>query len=359
MNKDWVILPFAEAVEINPNVPLIRNKIYPFVEMQKIDPSSRIVTPSKLRAFNGGGSRFRNGDTLMARITPSLENGKIAKYKNTEDVPFGHGSTEFIVIRGKEGVTDNDFVYYLMRSDLVRNYAMTQMTGTSGRQRVPVDSLYHLDVPIPPLLEQRAIAHILGTLDDKIELNRRMNETLEAMARALFKAWFVDFEPVRAKMEGRWKRGQSLPGMPAHLYDLLPDRLVDSELGEIPEGWDVKPIGEVVKIVGGGTPSTDEEIRKIADTYHAWRGEPDAGTYEDVPGFCKSATIKDIRKHGYVLTPGRYVGVPPQEEDGIPFEEKMTELTAKLFEQFTEAHRLEAEIRKNMKHLGFGEDYEI
>ncbi|MHB2153729.1 class I SAM-dependent DNA methyltransferase [Calditrichota bacterium GD2] len=103
---------------------------------------------------------------------------------------------------------------------------------------------------------------------------------------------------------------------------------------------------------------TDEEIRKIANTYHAWRGEPDAGTYEDVPGFCKSATIEDIRKHGYVLTPGRYVGAPPQEDDGIPFEEKMTELTAKLFEQFTEAHRLEAEIRKNLKHLGFGEDYE-
>ena len=81
-----------------------------------------------------------------------------------------------------------------------------------------------------------AIAHILGTLDDKIELNRKQNETLEAMARALFKAWFVDFEPVRAKMEGRWQRGQSLPGLPAHLYDTFPDRLIESELGEIPEG---------------------------------------------------------------------------------------------------------------------------
>ena len=79
--------------------------------------------------------------------------------------------------------------------------------------------------------EQRAIAHVLGTLDDKIELNRRMNETLEAMARALFKSWFVDFEPVRAKMEGRWRRGESLPGLPAEHYHLFPDRLVDSELG--------------------------------------------------------------------------------------------------------------------------------
>ena len=90
-----------------------------------------------------------------------------------------------------------------------------------------------LDCPLPPLAEQRAIAHILGTLDDKIELNRRMNETLEAMARALFKSWFVDFDPVRAKAEGRD------PGLPKPLADLFPARLVDSELGEIPEGWEV------------------------------------------------------------------------------------------------------------------------
>jgi type I restriction enzyme S subunit len=102
-------------------------------------------------------------------------------------------------------------------------------------------------IPSDPA-EQRAIAHILGTLDDKIELNRRMNETLEAMARALFKSWFVDFDPVRAKMEGRWQRGQSLPGLPAHLYDLFPDRLVDSELGEIPEGWEAKALPEVIEV---------------------------------------------------------------------------------------------------------------
>ena len=100
----------------------------------------------------------------------------------------------------------------------------------------------------PPLPEQRAIAHVLGTLDDKIELNRRMNETLEAMARALFKSWFVAFEPIRAKMEGRWRPGESLPGLPTEHYDLFPDRLVDSELGEIPKGWEVKALGVVVEL---------------------------------------------------------------------------------------------------------------
>jgi type I restriction enzyme S subunit len=96
--------------------------------------------------------------------------------------------------------------------------------------------------------ERAAIAHILGTLDDKIELNRKMAATLEAMARALFKAWFVDFEPVRAKMEGRWQRGQSLPGLPAHLYDLFPDRLVETEQGEIPEGWELVALPELIEV---------------------------------------------------------------------------------------------------------------
>ena len=104
-----------------------------------------------------------------------------------------------------------------------------------------------LEIPLPPLPEQRAIAHILGTLDDKIDLNRRMNETLEEMARALFKSWFVDFDPVRAKIEGRWRQGESLPGLPADLYDLFPDRLVPSELGEMPEGWEVKTLGDVAE----------------------------------------------------------------------------------------------------------------
>lgn len=129
--------------------------------------------------------------------------------------------------------------------------------GSTGQTELSRARLGTFLIPMPTSLEeQRAIAHILGTLDDKIELNRKQNETLEAMARALFKAWFVDFEPVRAKMEGRWQRGQSLPGLPAHLYDLFPDRLVESELGEIPEEWRVGSFSDAVEIIGGGTPKT-------------------------------------------------------------------------------------------------------
>ena len=233
---------------VNPRVRLDRGETYPFVDMASVDPGSRSAYPSSQREFRGGGSKFHNGDTLMARITPCLENGKIARYQAPETMSKAHGSTEFIVIRGRPKVTDNDFAYYLTQWNEVREYAISHMTGTSGRQRVPVDSLDHLIIPLPSLPQQRAIAHVLGTLDDKIELNRRMNETLEEMARALFKSWFVDFDPVRAKMEGRWRRGESLPGLPADLYDLFPDRTVPSELGEIPEGWEVKALGELVEL---------------------------------------------------------------------------------------------------------------
>jgi type I restriction enzyme S subunit len=159
-----------------------------------------------------------------------------------------------------------------------------------------------LELPFPPLPEQRAIAHILGTLDDKIELNRKQNETLEAMARALFKAWFVDFEPVRAKLEGRWQRGQSLPGVPAHLYDLFPDRLVESELGEIPEGWEIQPLSKLLIIIGGGTPKTS-----IAEY---WNGDIPWFSVVDTPALGDVfvvSTEKNITRQGVANSSARLI----------------------------------------------------
>jgi type I restriction enzyme S subunit len=152
----------------------------------------------------------------------------------------------------KPGI-DQGFLRYLLLS-CVPLFQLHVQDKRTTMGHVTKKDLQRIRVRIPPLQEQRAIAHILGTLDDKIELNRRMSETLEAMARALFKAWFVDFEPVRAKMEGRWRRGQSLPGLPVHLYELFPDRLVDSELGEIPEGWRVVRLGDLISFEKGRKP---------------------------------------------------------------------------------------------------------
>ena len=132
---------------------------------------------------------------------------------------------------------DPRFCYFLLKS-----LDLAQFNVGSGVPTLNRNHVHPLPVSLPPLPEQRAIAHILGTLDDKIELNRRINETLEAMARALFKSWFVDFEPVRAKMAGRDT------GLPSHLADLFPDRLVDSELGKVPEGWEVKALSMMIDL---------------------------------------------------------------------------------------------------------------
>ncbi len=146
---------------------------------------------------------------------------------------------------------DSRFVHYSIQSPACRSW-VARSAAQSAQPNFNLQEIGDLPIPEISLEAQRAIAHILGTLDDKIELNRKQSEALETMARALFKAWFVDFEPVRAKLEGRWQRGQSLLGLPAHLYDLFPDRLVDSELGEIPEGWEVSALGEVCSYLNRG-----------------------------------------------------------------------------------------------------------
>lgn len=130
---------------------------------------------------------------------------------------------------------DVRFCYYALRSIDFQQFNVGSGVPTLNRNHIA-----SLSIAIPPLPEQRRIAKILGDLDDKIELNRKMNETLEEMARALFKSWFVDFDPVRAKMEGRQPTG-----MDAATAALFPDRLVGSELGLIPEGWEVKALGEI------------------------------------------------------------------------------------------------------------------
>jgi type I restriction enzyme S subunit len=153
-------------------------------------------------------------------------------------------------LRPKQGAVA-DFLPYLLLGNKQRLLGLVDLAG-HGTGRLNTHELNGLDVLLPPEPEQRAIARILGTLDDKVDLNRRMNQTLEQTARALFKSWFVDFDPVRAKSEGRDT------GLLPHLADLFPDSFEDSELGEIPKGWRVAPIGECATIVGGSTPSTKE-----------------------------------------------------------------------------------------------------
>jgi len=222
MVADWQVMTLDEAIHINPQRPLPKGTAAPFIAMEDIVPSQRLAEVKQTREYEGAGSRFMNGDTLFARITPCLENGKTAFISQLPQGAVGHGSTEFIVMSGKENLSDNLFVYYLARDPNFRSYSIQQMEGTSGRQRVPVSAISKLIIELPPLPEQRTIAAILGVLDDKIELNRRMNRTLEAIAQALFKSWFVDFEPFRN------------------------NAMKESPMGNIPNGWRVGTFGDIV-----------------------------------------------------------------------------------------------------------------
>jgi len=154
-----------------------------------------------------------------------------------------------VLVKDKRAI-DTGFLHYLMCSGGYRHEVLASATGTTVKHTSP-ERIRRYKFWRPPIGEQRAIAHILGTLDDKIELNRRMSETLVAMAQALFKSWFLDFDPVRAKAEGRD------PGLPSILADLFPGGLIDSELGEIPEGCGIGSILDQARLLSGGTPKSD------------------------------------------------------------------------------------------------------
>ncbi len=193
--------------------------------------------------------KVRPGDIVLSTVRPNQRHFGILR-----DLPKNFlASTGFAVFRGQADVADTDYLYWFLTQDRIVDQLQTIAEhSTSAYPSIRPADIESLGIRLPPLAEQGAIAHILGALDDKIELNRRMNRTLEAMAQAIFKDWFVNFGPVRAKMEGR------APYLPPETWDLFPDRLVDSELGEIPEGWEVSEIGAEVDVVGGGTPSTKD-----------------------------------------------------------------------------------------------------
>ena len=200
--SEWIEKRMDEVADFNPRESLKKGSIAKKVAMDKLQPFCRDVPYFEMESFSGG-TKFRNNDTIMARITPCLENGKTAKVNILEDDEIGFGSTEFIVFRAKEE-TDPDFLYYLVISPAVREPAIKSIVGSSGRQRVQTDVVQKLMVRVPDLNTQRAIAGVLKSLDDKIAENRKINNNLFEQMQALYKAWFVDFEPFGGVRPSSW-----------------------------------------------------------------------------------------------------------------------------------------------------------
>ena len=266
-----------EYIDINPRETIIRGCLAKKIPMDKLQPFCRDIPEYETSEFNGG-SKFRNGDTIMARITPCLENGKTAMVNILDSNEVGFGSTEYIVFRAKKNLTTPDFVYYLICSSLVRDPAIKSMVGSSGRQRVQTDVIANLDIDFPKLSDQVKIAGVLKSLDDKIALNNAINNNLEQQAQALFKKWFIDNpenvdwsagtfrELIQSTLNGDWGkeaptgnntekvyciRGADIPEVKAGNKGKMPTRYI------LPKNLANKKLeaGDIVVEISGGSPT--------------------------------------------------------------------------------------------------------
>ena len=234
---------------------------------------------------------IEEGDVLVARMPEPT-----GRAWHVATLPWpAVTAVDVAIIRTDRSRLDPQFVSYFLNSGPCLALIDSLTTGTT-RRRIKRTDIERLTVPLPLLDEQRAIAHVLGTLDDKIELNRRMNATLEAMARAVFKDWFVDFGPVRAKLAGRE------PYLPPEVWSLFPDRLVDSELGEIPKGWEVGALGNAV-VTTKGCSYRSKELTESETALVTLKSFARGGGYR--PDGLKSFVGK--YKAGQVVHPGEVV----------------------------------------------------
>lgn len=230
--EDWKEYRLGEMIQCNPQVKLEKGKSYNLIDIDSIEIGSRYVKGKELTVYDGqSGCHFQNGDTVMARITPCLENGKIAQVQCESQKGFG--STELFVFRGTENKTDSDYVFNLMSMQFIRNLAANSMTGASGRQRADLGFIKRIKWNFPPLPTQQKIASILSAYDNLIQNYKKQIEALQTGACELYKEWFVRFR---------------FPGY----------QTAEFENG-IPEGWKIERIGNIGEVIGGGTPSTENE----------------------------------------------------------------------------------------------------
>ena len=203
MRSEWTKKKLSDIADFNPRETIKKGAVAKKISMDVLRPFYRDVPYYTEECFSGG-TKFRNGDTIMARITPCLENGKTAHVSILNDGEVGFGSTEYIVFRAKEGIANKDYLYYLVCSPEVREPAIKSMVGSSGRQRVQTDVVKNLEIDVPPLVDQEKIGSFLKSFDDKIALNDKINKNLEQQAQAIFKSWFIDLEPFSNQKPSDW-----------------------------------------------------------------------------------------------------------------------------------------------------------
>ena len=198
MKSEWTKMKLSDIADFNPRETIKKGEIAKKISMDVLRPFYRDVPYYTEECFSGG-TKFRNGDTIMARITPCLENGKTAQVSILNDGEVGFGSTEYIVFRAKKGIADKDYLYYLVCSPEVREPSIKSMVGSSGRQRVQTDVVKNLKIDVPPLVEQERIGSFLRLIDDKIALNDKINNNLEQQAQALYENIFCIHSDIDTK----------------------------------------------------------------------------------------------------------------------------------------------------------------
>ncbi|MEL1716879.1 restriction endonuclease subunit S [Klebsiella pneumoniae] len=256
--------------------------------MASLPENGRDISNISNKIFTGSGSKFSNSDTLFARITPCLENGKTSLVSGLRDDEVAFGSTEFIVLSAKEPEYDSDYIYYLSRLPEFRSFAQSRMEGTSGRQRVAWQALAEYEYEFPDKVCRKYAGELLKKFDDKILLNHQINQTLEQVAQALFKSWFVDFEPVKAQIAvlevGGSQEDATLAAMTAisgkdadsltifeqehpekyaelrATAELFPSTMQESELGDIPAGWSSQRMSNIATLHYGKALKKTERI---------------------------------------------------------------------------------------------------
>ena len=243
--RDWITTTIGEFIDFNPSEKLQKNKIAKKIPMDKLGTFERKIKGFVFIEYQSG-PKFRNNDTLVAKITPCLENGKTAFVNILDNEEVAFGSSEFIVLRNNK-LSDAKFIYYLARSPYFREKAISCMEGTSGRKRVNETALKHLNIKVPPIETQQKIAKILSDIDDKIEILHQINDNLAELAKTIYDYWFVQFD---------------FPDENGKPYKTSGGKMVYNEVlkREIPEGWEVKSLGEIEpNIITGKTPTTKDE----------------------------------------------------------------------------------------------------